>query len=179
MKITINGRKIALDDSFKDLVNKKLLRLEKLFGSEANARVVVTKGQNIETVEVTITHNGNLYRAEYTSSSKNESIDKALKALARQMRKHKTKLSKRFKGNVSLDEFLPSFEDEFEPIVEPAYSVVKSKEFAIKPMNVEEAILELDMLGHPFFIFTDAQTDEINIIYKRKDGKYGLLVPRI
>ena len=178
MNITFNGRKIVLDDSFKDLVNKKLLRLEKLFGNEANARVVVTKGQNRETVEVTITHDGNLYRAEDTSSSKNESIDRALKALARQMRKHKTKLSKRFKGNITLDDVLPSIDEDLEPVIEPAYSIVKSKEFAIKPMNVDEAILELDLLGHPFFIFKDAQTNEINVIYKRKDNKYGLLVPR-
>lgn len=177
MNIVINGRKINLDDSFKGLVTKKLSRLEKLFGDDANARVVVSKTQNSETVEVTIVKDGNIYRAESVSSSRNESIDKALKALARQMRKHKTRLSKRFKGNVSLDDILPS-EDCLESLDEPIYNVVKSKEFAIKPMSTEEAILELDMLGHPFFIFKDAQTDLMNVIYKRNDGKYGLLVPK-
>ena len=176
MNTTVNGRKITIDDSFKELVLKKLSRLEKLFGPEANARVVVTKDKDRETVEITISYKGDIYRAEDTSLSKNESIDKVLKALARQMRKHKTRLAKRFRSG-SLDDFLPITEGE--NIEEsPAYEIVKSKEFAIKPMSVEEAILELDLLGHPFFIFKDEINSAINIVYKRKDGKYGLLVPK-
>ena len=176
MKTTVNGRKITIDESFKDLVLKKLDRLEKLFGEDAVARVVVTKDKDRETVEVTISHEGNLYRAEDTSLSKNESIDKVLKALARQMRKHKTRLAKRFRS-ISLDDVLPETEEIQDT---PAYEIVKSKEFAVKPMNIEEAILELDMLGHPFFIFknSDSPDTAINVVYKRRDGKYGLLVPK-
>lgn len=177
MQTVVNGRKINIDDSFKELVLKKLSRLEKLFGPEANARVVVTKNKERETVEVTITCNGHIYRAEDTSLSKNDSIDKVLKALARQMRKHKTRLAKRFKSG-TLEDVLCSQEEPAIEEVAPKYEVVKSKEFAIKPMGVEEAILELDLLGHPFFIFKDADTNAMNIVYKRNDGKYGLLVPK-
>ena len=177
MKTNVVGRKIVIDDTFKELVLKKLTRLDKLFGPEANARVVVTKGKDRETVELTITEGGHIYRAEDTSSSKNESIDKVLKALARQMRKHKTRLAKRFKSG-TLEDVLRTQEDTKVEEVAPKYEIVKSKEFAIKPMGVEEAILELDLLGHPFFIFKDADTDAINIVYKRNDGKYGLLVPK-
>lgn len=177
MKTTVNGRKIVIDDYFKELVLKKLSRLEKLFGPDANARVVVTKDKDRETVEITITYNGHLYRAEDTSLSKNDSIDKVIKALARQMRKHKTRLAKRFKSG-TLEDILCTPEEQNMEEIAPKYEVVKSKEFAIKPMGVEEAILELDLLGHPFFIFKDANTNAINIVYKRRDGKYGLLVPK-
>ena len=176
MKTTVNGRKVVIDDSFKGLVLKKLSRLEKLFGPEANARVVVSKDKERETVEVTISCKGDIYRAEDTSLSKNESIDKVLKALARQMRKHKTRLAKRFRSG-SLDDFFPDVES-LEVEESPAYEIVKSKEFAIKPMSADEAILELDLLGHPFFIFKDADTDAVHVVYKRKDGKYGLLIPK-
>jgi putative sigma-54 modulation protein len=175
MNTIVIGRKISVDDSFKELVLKKLSRLEKLFGPDANARVVVGRSKDRETVEVTISYKGDIYRAEDTSLSKNESIDKVLKALARQMRKHKTRLAKRFKSG-TLEDVLPASElGEIEDI--PEYEIVKSKEFAVKPMSVDEAILELDLLGHPFFIFKDADTDAINVVYKRKDGRYGLLVP--
>ena len=177
MQTVVSGRKIDIDDYFKGLVLKKLSRLEKLFGPEANARVVVTKNKDRETVEITITYNGHIYRAEDTSLSKNDSIDRVLKALARQMRKHKTRLAKRFKSD-SLEKVLCAQEGQITEEVAPKYEVVKSKEFAIKPMGVEEAILELDLLGHPFFIFKDADTNAMNIVYKRNDGKYGLLVPK-
>lgn len=177
MKTDVIGRKITIDDSFENLVSKKLSRLEKLFSPEANARVVVSKNKDRETVEVTISYKGDIYRAEDTSLSKNEAIDRVLKALARQMRKHKTRLAKRFKsGSGSLDDLLPT--DESSDVEEvPAYEIVKSKKFAVKPMSAEEAILELDLLGHPFFIFKNADTNAINVVYKRKDSKYGLLVP--
>ncbi|MBR1779341.1 MAG: ribosome-associated translation inhibitor RaiA [Clostridia bacterium] len=174
MKVVIIGRKVELKDSFKALVEKKLSRFDRMFDDNAIANVTVIVEKERQKVEITINHNGKFYRAEDTSQDMNESLDKVLHALTRQFRKNKTKLEKRFRQG-SLDQIFKEVDIKDED--EKEYDLVRTKKFPVKPISLDEAILELNMIGHSFYIFRNEKTNEINVVYKRRDGKYGVLVP--
>ncbi len=174
MKIVITGRKVNLKDSFKDLAEKKLSKFDRMFDENTDANITVTVEKDRHTVEITINHNGKLYRAEDTSFDMNESLDKVLRALSGQFRKNKTKLEKRFR-NGSIDQCFSNLPMDVED--EKEYEIVKIKKFAMKPVSVDEAILEMNMIGHKFYMFRNEKDNEINVVYVRNDGKYGLLTP--
>lgn len=177
MKTIITGRKVTLKDNFKELAEKKLSKFDKLFDENAEAHVTVTVEKNRQTVEVTIHHEGMVYRAEATTAEMNEAIDKVMEALSKQFRKHKTKLAKRLRKD-SLENYLPAQEvsdtTEFE---EEKYKIVRIKNFPVKPLDVEEAILQMNMIGHQFYMFRNQINGEVNVVYRRQNGDYGLLTP--
>ena len=181
MKITITGRKVNLRDNFKELATKKLSRFERIFDEDADANVVVTLEKNRQTVEITIKQRGMIYRAESTAMEMNDALDQVMNALGRQIRKNKTKLEKKIHSG-AIDQYLVDFTEE-EPVEEPVveadeeYHIVRTKHFFVKPLSVEEAILQMNMLGHQFFMFRNETNGEINVVYKRKNGDYGLLEP--
>ncbi len=175
MKITYTARKVTLRDNFKDRVEKKLAKFKKLFSDDAQAFVVVTLEKNRQTVEITIRDNRMVYRAESTMTEMNDALDRVIDILMRQIRKNKTRLEKRIKNGGSLDEITAELPTEEEP--EDEYQVVRKKQILVKPINVEEAILEMNMVNHDFFMFINAETDEMNVVYKRADGNYGVLEP--
>lgn len=175
MKITYTARKVNLRDNFKERAEKKLSKLKKLFSDEATVNVVVTLEKNRQTVEITIRDKGMVYRAESTMPEMNDALDKTVDILMRQIRKNKTKLEKRMKSG-SLDDFVQDTpEIEEEPIEE--YQVIRKKQIFVKPLTVDEAILEMNMINHDFFMFINSDTDEVNVVYQRDDGNYGLLEP--
>ena len=175
MKITITSRKVTLKNNFKERVEKKLSKFNRIFGDDDLANVTVTLEKNRQTVEVTIKHNGMVYRAENTASEMNDALDTVVDILSRQIRKNKTRLEKKIKSQ-SLYDYLS--EEQFsEPEEESDYKVLKSKQFPVKPMEVEEAILQMNLIGHQFYMFRNFDTNEINVVYKRKNGSYGLLEP--
>lgn len=175
MLITYVAKKVNLKDNFKNLVEKKLSKFDRLFSDQANAAVKVTLEKNRQTVEITISDNGMIYRSENTSAEMNEAVDKCVAILGRQIRKNKTKLEKRLKEG-SIDAFIAE-----EPVDEDegvtSYDVFRVKTIPSKPMLTDEAILRMNMVDHQFFMFTNAETSKINVVYRRDDGKYGLLVP--
>ena len=176
MKITYVARKVTLRDNFKELVERKLAKLEKIFSDSAQATVVVTLEKNRQTVEITIRDNSMVYRAESTMPEMNDALDKVVEILQRQLRKHKTRLSKRLR-TASLDElFTEPVPDEEE---DTELSLVRKKQVSLKPISASEAILQMEMTGHKFFMFLNADTDEINVVYARDDGAYGLLEPSV
>jgi putative sigma-54 modulation protein len=175
MKITYTERKVNLRDNFKDRVEKKLKKFDKIFSDDAEAFVVVTVDKNSQTVEITIRDKSMVYRAEKTMPEMNDAVDKCVDVLGRQLRKNKSKLEKRLRQG-SLEELVAPVD---EPVAEEDYSVVRTKEIPVKPISVDEAILEMNMVGHKFFVFTNAETNEVNVVYLRDDGKYGLLVPTV
>lgn len=176
MKITITGRKVNLRENFKERVEKKLGKFNRIFGDEAEAIVTVTlESKNRQRVEVTIRNNGMVYRAEHTSEEMNDALDSVVNILGRQIRKNKTKLSKKLREG-TLDDFIAN-DEATEDILEDTYEVVKQKVIPVKPLAVDEAILQMNMVGHKFFMFRNSETGEINVVYCRDDGKYGLLVP--
>ena len=179
MKITITGRKVNLRDSFKELVYKKLGKFNRFFGDDAEANVTVTLEKNRQTVEITIRSRNMIYRAEETSLEMEEALDKAIDHLQRQIRKNKTKLDKRLKDSttdVAAD--FSALEAETEDVEEEReFQIVRSKKHPVRPMNIDEAILEMNMSGHEFYMFRNDFTNAINVVYRRKDGNYGLIEP--
>lgn len=177
MKITYTARKVNLRENFKERVEKKLLKFEKLFSDEAVANVVVTLEKNRQTVEITIRDNGMVYRVESTMPEMNDALDKVVDMLMRQIRKNKTKLAKRMKSG-SIDDFvMQTVNEESDEVEDDEYKVVRKKQILIKPISVDEAILEMNMVNHNFFMFINAETDEVNVVYRRSDGDYGVLEP--
>ena len=176
MNITYTARKVNLRDNFKERVEKKLSKFKKIFSDEAVAHVVVTLEKNRQTVEITIRDNRMVYRAESTQSEMNDALDRVIDILTRQIRKNKTRLEKRIKsgGIEALTAEMPAQENE-EP--EEEYQVVRKKQILVKPITVEEAILEMNMINHDFYMFINAETDEVNVVYKRANGNYGVLEP--
>ena len=175
MHITITGRKVNLKNNFKELVEKKLSRYDRIFEENADAHVVVTVEHNRQTVEITIRQSGLIFRAEATDFEMNDALDQVISALGRQIRKNKTKLEKKLHSGALRDYVEDYYNGEVpeQPTVE--YKIARTKKIPVKPMHIEEAILQMDMLSHNFFIYEDADTEGINIVYKRNDGRYGLI----
>ncbi len=177
MKITYTARKVNLRDNFKERVEKKLAKFKKIFSDDANVFVVVTMEKNRQTVEITIRDNKMVYRAESTQPEMNDALDRVIDILTRQIRKNKTRLEKRIKTGGSLDDLTSELSASEQEEPEDEYQVVRKKQVLIKPISVDEAILEMNMINHDFFMFINAETDEVNVVYKRDDGNYGVLEP--
>lgn len=172
MNITIVGRKCTPRESFKVHAEKKLQKVEKFFGEDAAAKITATVEKNIKIVEITLQKGGFLFRAQERSQDLEDALDACADSLIRQIRKNKTKLERRLR-EVSFDEvFNTPAEAE-----EQDFDVVRTKSVALKPQTTEEAILQMNMLGHTFYMFRNAESEEINVVYKRKDGGYSVLEP--
>lgn len=173
MKMTTTGRKCTLRPSFVERTEAKLSKLDKFFDAGAAADVTVSNERDRQRVEITIRYNGMVFRAEETAEDANEAVDRLMDVLLRQIRKNKTRLEKRLRSH--------AFDDVVhEPDwAEEEYNVVKSKSFPVKPMDVQEAILQMNLIGHQFYMFRNGDTGEINVVYHRRDGDYGLLEPDI
>jgi putative sigma-54 modulation protein len=175
MKIILSGKNMEITDSLRDKVNRKVKKLERYFGPEIEAQVTLSVEKNRHMVEVTIPFDGVILRAEEVTDDMYASIDMVLDKLEKQIHKHRTKLERKIRQGAFKYE-KPLFSDEFTTI-EKEPRVVRTKRFAIKPMAVEEALMQMDLVGHSFYVFTNADTDEVNVVYKRKDGNYGLIEP--
>ena len=172
MKITVIGRKVNLRNNFKDLVERKLQKFDRIFDPDAEATVTVTMEKNRQTVEITIEQRGMIYRAEDTALEMNEALDHVMAALGRQIRKNKTRLERMKKMAPDAE-----FAEEYYELPDEEPEIVREKRFFVEIMTPEEAILQMDMLGHEFFLFRDDDSGEVNVVYRRKDGSYGLLIP--
>jgi putative sigma-54 modulation protein len=179
MKFQIRGENIQVTEALREYVEKKLSKLDRYFETPLSSEVNVTLSvvRELQSVEVTIPLTGYFLRAEERSSDMYASIDLVEEKLERQIRKHKTKVNRKIRQEMGKDYLrmdvpaaLP-FEEEDE------FEVVRTKRFTLKPMDVDEAILQMNMIGHNFFVFANSDTDEVNVVYKRDDGKYGLIEP--
>lgn len=171
MKITTIGRKVSLKDNFLRKVDEKLGKLDKFFSDNATATVTVTVEKKWQTVEIAIQDKKLRFRSEKSADSMELALDDAIDNLEAQIIKNKEKIHRKFNGYAYFDD-LPGVYDDVED-----YEIVRKKVFSLEPQSVDDAILEMNMLGHTFFMFKDIVTEEINVVYKRKDGKYGLLLP--
>lgn len=174
MKTTVKGKNIEVTEALRSSVEKKLSKLDKYFEPDVEAHVTLSVEKNRHIIEVTIPFNGVILRGEESNDDMYASIDLVTDKLVRQIRKQKTKLQRRNHGDSLRFQFIPDIEKEN---VEPESKIVKTKKFAIKPMSSEEAVLEMELLGHNFFVFRNGETGEVNVVYKRKDGDYGLIEP--
>ena len=170
MKTIIVSRKMELTEGIKSHVEKKIKKLDKFFKEDANATVTLSTQKDNQKAELTITYEGMLYRAEVATADLYKSIDKVVDLLERQIRKQKTKLEKRLKtGAFVADTDMDPVEEEKE------FNIVKTKTYSAKPMSPSEAILQMNLLGHSFYIFEDSQSGGTSVVYKRSDGDYGLI----
>lgn len=172
MKTTCTGRKVTLKDSFEERVQKRLAKLDKFFDDEAEAFVTITVEKNYQTVEITVKDKGFVVRAERSAERMEEAFDAAADVLTKNIVKHRKKLADKLQMPIPED-----FAPEYDRDDEETYHLIREKHFVVKPTTVDEAILQMNMLGHSFYIFLDADTDEVSAVYARKDGSYGLLVP--
>ncbi|WP_297517925.1 ribosome-associated translation inhibitor RaiA [uncultured Clostridium sp.] len=173
MKVKIHARNIKLTEALKETVEKKVLKLEKYFIEDVEAKVTLSVQKNRHIVEVLIPFNGICIRAEESTDDMYKGIDLVEEKLERQIVKHKTKLKRDEYSSVRY----PVIEHEKFAVQEEEDKIVKVKRFDLKPMNAEEAVLQMDLIGHNFFVYRDGETNETKVVYKRKDGHYGLIEP--
>lgn len=176
MKVTVIAKNIELTQALKEIVQKKISKLEKYFEVEVEAKATLSVQKSRQIIEVTIPFNGAILRGEESTEDMYKSIDLVEDKLERQIKKQKTRLSRRNNGSLKFATINDSGLDSTE---EDEGSLVKVKKFGVKPMNSEEAILQMDLLGHNFFVYQDAESSKVNVVYKRKDGNYGLLEPEL
>ena len=174
MKYTYTGKGMEVTESLKARVEKKLGKFERYFRDEPEASVLFRQQKGARNiVEITISTGGVILRAEESSNDMYLSIDHAVDKLESQLRRHRTKLEKRIRTS------------ELEPVAEApvyeeqSYDIVRTKKFSVKPMGVEDAITQMELLGHDFFLFMNEENETMNVLYRRHDGSYGLLQPDI
>lgn len=174
MKFKITGKNIEVTEALKERVMKKLGKLDKFFSPQIEAHVMMSIQRNRHILEVTIPTDGITLRAEVANDDMYTCIDKAEDILERQIRKNRTRLEKKLHTGTFKPEYFSSDNTVEE---EKEFKIVRTKRFAIKPMPVDEAILQMNLLGHEFYMFSNADTNEANVVYRRKDGNYGLIEP--
>ena len=174
MKIRIIEKKYNATEKMKEKMGKKLSRFDNFFDETSEAQVVLIKEKEREICEITIYAKDTIFRVEQTTRDMYESFDECIENLKKQIRKYKTKLEKRFKGKkIEAIDWEPyDFQDEYS---EEDFNIIKTKTISVKPMFVEEAILQMNLLNHQFYIFKNAESGLTDIVYKRKDGDYGLI----
>ena len=173
MRITISGKNIELTEGLKQAVEEKLSKLEKFFKPDTDVYVTLSVEKDRQKIEVTIPAKGHVIRSEQVSNDMYVSIDLVEEVIERQLRKYKTKIVDKEKAG---DHFQKAFiEKEYEE--EDEVKIQRTKKFDIKPMYPEDACVQMELLGHTFFVFRNAETDEVNVVYKRKNNTYGLIEP--
>ena len=174
MRITISGKNIEVSDYLRELVEKKVGKLDRYFPRDAEVKVTMAVERNRHIVEVTIPYPGGIIRGEEVTGDMYASIDNVLDKLEKQIIRHRTKLEKSLKAE-AFRYSEPVFSDSYEDVEEEGPHIVRVKRFDIKPMSIDEASLQMALLGHSFYVFSNSDTGDINVLYVRKDGNYGMI----
>ncbi len=174
MRFTISGKNLEVTDSMRKAVTDKLGKLERYFTPETRIIVTMSVEKDRQKIEVTIPLKGNVIRSEQVSNDMYVSIDLVEEVIERQLRKYKQKLVDRHQDGSFKREFLDYEVEDTDDI-----RIVRTKQFDIKPMYPEDACVQMELLGHSFYVFRNAESDQVNVVYKRKGGTYGLIEPEI
>ena len=171
MKTTIVARKMDLTPGLKEYIETKLEKLNKFFDDDSEAKITMSVEKNRQKIEATIYSRDTIYRVEQSTSDMYVTMDKIIDDMERQIRKHKTRLEKRLRQDAFVDMGVYDI-----PVEEESeFNIIKTKSLTTKPMSNEEAILQMNLLGHSFFVYKNSETEQNNIVYKRKDGNYGVI----
>ena len=172
MKISISTKSFNASDHLKGIIEKKFSKLEKFFAQDIETNITLSKEKGRQKIEATINADGAVFRAEETTQDIYNGVDRIVEKLSGQMSKYKKKIASRHKDNKSIYfDYIPdSAENESEK-----FEIVRRKTYNLQPMTSEEAILQMELLSHTFFVFLDMERDQVSVVYKRNDGKYGLL----
>jgi len=172
MKFTIVERKIKIEDELRQYALRKVEKLDRYFQQDSDTTLTFSELRGKQTVEITVRQVGLVVRAEETTTDMYASVDGAISSIERQIRKNKTRLAK----NLRAEAVLPELPEEFEAHEEGTFDIVRTKRFTVKPMSVEEAILQMNLLGHSFFVFRNTDFgDAICVVYRRNNGGYGII----
>ena len=174
MRFVISGQNIDVTAGLRSHIEHKLGKLERYFTPETEIIVTLSVEKERQKIEVTIPVKGNIIRSEQVSDDMYVSIDLVEEVIERQLRKYKNKLIDKHQEGGS---FQSEFMEEEADVDEGEIKIVRTKRFGMKPMFPEDACVQMELLGHSFFVFSNAETDEVNVVYKRKDGTYGLIEP--
>ncbi len=172
MRTIIAGRHMDISPALHERANKKMKKLDKYFGPNTEVHIIMHVEKNRHIMEATIVFDGITFRGEESSSNMFKSIDSVLKKIDKQIRHHRSKLEKRLRDGAFNKEIVNDLFDENESI-----KVVKTKKFPVKPIDVDEATMQMQLVGHNFYVFTNADTEQVNVLYKRNDGNLGLIEP--
>lgn len=171
MKVTIVGRQMNVWDEMKSTIEAKLGKLDKYFSYECSATVTLSSRKNSKCLEITIVSSGTIFRSEVQDETFRNALDRAIYTIERQIRKNKTRLAKRLRSG-AFDQGIIETGEEYE---EEKEFNIRRKSFIIKPMSVEEAIMQMNLLDHEFFVFKEDATEKVCVVYKRHDDSYGLI----
>jgi putative sigma-54 modulation protein len=171
MKVTVIGRQMNVWDEMKATIENKLKKFDKYFDSACSATATLSCKHNQKCLEITIVASGTIFRSEVEDETFRNALDRAVYLIERQIRKNKTRLERRLKSGAFETVMLDTGED----IEEEGEFVIRRKSFSIKPMSTEEAIMQMNLLGHEFFVYKDDTTEQICVVYKRHDDTYGLI----
>lgn len=173
MELNIRGKNLPVTDALRQYIAKRLGKIERYLDNVGEIQVNLSVVRDRHVVEVTIPLNGYLLRGEEATGDMYGSVDLVVEKIEKQIAKYKTRLNKKIK-NGTIKEHAPGQTEEDSG---PEPRLIRTKRFPIKPMPVEEAILQMNLLGHNFFVFSNAETEEVNVLYRRRDGNYGLIEP--
>ncbi len=183
MDITVKGKNVEVTKSLREYAEKKVRKIERFFeGDTIDAQVTMSVEKGLHAVDVTLQVNGLLLRGEERTGDMYASVDGAVDKIERQIRKYKTRINRRLRqigARLVEAELAPQAGGGGGAAEEPVEEmrIVRTKRFAIKPMSVEEAVMQMELLDHDFYVFSNAETDEVNVVYRRNDGNYGLIEP--
>jgi len=176
MRFSFTGKNVSLSDSLKDRTVQKIGKLEKKLSKDAEVNVIFSVVKQESRIEVTIPLKKHILRAEVTGNDMYSCLDSVVDVLDKQLVKYMTRLRDRRRRDLSYGdelEFIPPGDTDDDN----AFKIVRTKRFALKPMDAEEAVMEMELSGHNFYVFKSSATDEVNVVYKRNDGAYGLIEP--
>ncbi|MDI7247662.1 MAG: ribosome-associated translation inhibitor RaiA [Bacillota bacterium] len=182
MEITVKGKNVEVTKPLRDYAEKKVRKIQRFFeGDMIDAQVTMGIEKGLHIVEVTMQINGLLLRGEEKTGDMYASLDGAVDKIERQIRKYKTRINRRLRqigAHLVEAAFTPEGVGAAEQAEEAEEAhIVRTKRFAMKPMSVQEAVMQMELLGHDFYVFSNAETEEVNVVYRRKDGNYGLIEP--
>jgi putative sigma-54 modulation protein len=170
--MTVTSKKVQVGQSFTDYADKKLSKkLNRFFGENAEAKLTISALRDLVIVELTVKHKSLIFRAEHKASDKNEALDACVDKIIRQIRKNKTKVEKHLHSAA----FAETDDADSVDVQEQDYSVLRTKKFILTPMTVDEAILQMSLLGHSFFMFKNGETGQVNLVYKLDDGGHSVI----
>ena len=175
MRFNFTGIQLSVPEDFRDFAERKLDRMQKFFADNAIVNVKLSKKRSFEVVEVTIVNDGTIFRSEQESDTFLSAIDRCLAAIERQIRKNKTRLEKRLRDTAYTTD--PIYSAPADEIEESGEFNIRTKTFSFKPMSAQEAILQMNLLGHSFFVFEDDTSGQVNVVYVRANGDFGLIMP--
>ena len=173
MNIIYTAKKVSLSENFKMRAEKSLKKIDKFFPDSAEARIMLKSHNNLVDVELTVVAPNTVLRAESTDSDINRALDNCVDVIIRKIRKNKTKIEKKIKTGSIADIQSDLYSEE----EEKHFDVIRSKKISLKPESIEEAILQMNLLGHLFYVFINSETDKVSVVYRRNNGGYGFIEP--